>query len=127
MDRVHTLDNHPLVRLWLTALRDERTGPKEFREYMRLISLPLIFEAISDLATQEVVVTTPMGITSGHQLGEEVCVAAILRAALPMVEAIQQVIPTAPIYHIDMHRNEDSLRPIWTLDNLPADCSGCVG
>lgn len=124
MESIHVLDNHPLVRLWLTKLRDERTGPKEFREYMRLVSLPLIFEAVSDLVTREIVVTTPMDTASGHQLGEEVSVATILRAALPMVEAIQQVIPMAPIYHIDMHRDEDSLRPIWTRDNLPADCSG---
>ena len=123
MESIHTLDSHPLVRLWLTALRDKRTGPKEFRECMRLISLPLIFEAVSDVATREIMVTTPMGITSGHQLGEEVCVATILRAALPMVEAIQQVIPNAPVYHIDMHRDEKSLQPIWTRDNLPADCS----
>jgi len=124
MESVHTLDSHPLVRLWLTTLRDERTDPKEFRECMRLISLPLIFEAVSDLATRGVTVTTPMGVTSGHQLNESVRVATILRAALPMVEAIQQVIPNAPVYHIDMHRDEESLQPIWTRDNLPADCSG---
>ena len=123
MESVHVLDNHPLVRLWLTELRDEQTGPKEFREYMRLISLPLIFEAVSDIATREVMVTTPMGIASGHRLDEEIRVATILRAALPMVEAIQQVIPMAPIHHIDLHRDEESLQPIWTRDNLPADCS----
>jgi len=91
---------------------------------MRLISLPLIFEAVSDIATEEVMVTTPMDVTSGYQLSEEISVATILRAALPMVEAIQQVIPSAPIHHIDMHRDEKSLQPIWTRDNLPLDCSG---
>jgi len=123
MATVHVLDNHPLVRLWLAKLRDERTDPKEFREYMRLISLPLIFEAVSDLATRKVLVTTPLDTTSGYCLDEEVRVATILRAALPMVEAIQQVIPSAPIHHIDMHRDEESLQPIWTRDNLPTDCS----
>ncbi len=123
MEGVYMLDGHPLVGSWLTKLRDQRIGPREFRETLRLITWPLVLRAVSDLQTEPTRLRTPMGMADGCWLCEPVGVAAILRAALGMVETIQQILP-ASVYHIDMHRNEETLQPEWARDNLPGDCSG---
>lgn len=124
MPKVTTLDGHPLVRTWLANLRDERTGPEGFRRNLELITLPLLFEATSALRTSKARISTPMGAADGFSLQERVAVAAILRAALGMVTAIQSVIPSVSIYHIDMHRDEETLKPVWIRDNLPSNCGG---
>lgn len=123
MENVSALDDHPLVQRWLTELRDERTSPEDFRKYLRLVTSPLLLKALADFRVFSVKVATPLGWAIGHNFGEHIAVAAILRAALGMVDTIQQVVPGASVFHIDMHRNERTLEPVWVRDNLPEDCS----
>ena len=37
--------DHPLIKHKLTIMRDRRTGPKEFRELLREITLLIAYEA----------------------------------------------------------------------------------
>ena len=120
------VDNHALVQHWLTRLRDWNTPPGAFRETVRLITFPLVLTALADLETTEIAVDTPLTLTAGQRITVKVSVAAILRAALGMVETIQLLLPEASVHHIDMHRDETTLQPVWGRSKLPPDCSNRV-
>lgn len=117
------VDSHALVQHWLTRLRDRATPSGAFRETVRLITLPLALAALADLETVAIGVETPLTLTRGHRIATQVSVAAILRAALGMVETIQLLLPEVSVHHIDMWRDEATLQPVWGRSKLPPDCS----
>jgi uracil phosphoribosyltransferase len=110
---------HPLVQHKLTLLRDVNTEPKRFRELVREVTWLLLYEATQDLTPVERPVTSPMGSTMGKVLVEEIAFAPILRAGLTMVGPALEMIPTAQIWHIGLHREEETLQPIEYYTNVP--------
>ncbi|MFS8544154.1 MAG: uracil phosphoribosyltransferase, partial [Limnochordales bacterium] len=62
-------------------LRDERTGPKDFRELMEEIAMLMAYEVTRDIATEPVEVQTPVARAQGRVVsGKKLAVLAILRA-----------------------------------------------
>lgn len=64
MSRVHVI-NHPLVQHKLTIIRNKSTGPKEFRELVKEVSLLMAYEVTRDLPLEESEVETPICKTKG--------------------------------------------------------------
>ncbi len=121
MAAVHVID-HPLVQHKLTLLRDEQTGPKEFRELLEEISMLITYEATRDFPVEEVPVRTPLEETRGRSLsGKKVAVVPILRAGLGMVGGILRLVPAAKVGHVGIYRDPDSLRPVEYYCKLPTD------
>ncbi|HEY8425329.1 MAG TPA: uracil phosphoribosyltransferase [Limnochordales bacterium] len=121
MAALHVID-HPLVQHKLTLLRDEQTGPKEFRELLEEISMLITYEATRDFPVEEVPVRTPLDQTRGWSLsGKKVAVVPILRAGLGMVGGILRLIPTAKVGHVGIYRDPESLRPVEYYCKLPTD------
>jgi uracil phosphoribosyltransferase len=118
MPQVH-VSSHPLVKHKMALLRDQRTDPKKFRELLREISILLAYEATADLATEEALVTTPLGQSEERRLREHVGLAPILRAGLGMVEGIWNMMPNAEVWHIGLRRDEQTLEPIEYYARLP--------
>lgn len=118
MPQVH-VSSHPLVKHKMALLRDQRTDPKKFRELLREISILLAYEATADLATEETLVTTPLGQAEERRLGERVGLAPILRAGLGMVEGVWNMMPNAEVWHIGLRRDEQTLEPIEYYARLP--------
>jgi uracil phosphoribosyltransferase len=116
--QVH-ISSHPLVQHKMTLLRDQRTEPKKFREAMREVAILLAYEALADLATEEVTVVTPLGQASGHQLKERVGLVPILRAGLGMMEGVLSMMPNAQVWHIGLFRDEETLKPVEYYSRLP--------
>jgi len=118
MPQVH-VSSHPLVKHKMALLRDQRTDPKKFRELLREISILLAYEATADLATEETLVTTPLGQSEERQLREHVGLVPVLRAGLGMVEGIWNMMPNAEVWHIGLRRDERTLEPIEYYARLP--------
>ncbi len=118
MSQVH-ISTHPLVQHKMTLLRDQRTDPKRFRELLQELSVLVAYEATTDLATEEVKVTTPLGQASGYRLRERVGLVPILRAGLGMVEGIWSMMPNAEVWHIGLLRDEQTLKPVEYYSRLP--------
>lgn len=116
--QVH-ISTHPLVQHKMALLRDQRTDPKRFREVLREISVLIACEATSDLRTEEVTVTTPMGQADGRRLRERVGLIPILRAGLGMVEGIWNMMPNAEVWHIGLRRGKETLEPVRYYKRLP--------
>jgi uracil phosphoribosyltransferase len=118
MSEVH-ISSHPLVRHKMTLLRDQRTEPKKFREVMREVAILLAYEALSDLATAEATVVTPLGQAVGYQLKERIGLVPILRAGLGMAEGVLSMMPYAEVWHIGLFRDEETLKPVEYYSRLP--------
>jgi uracil phosphoribosyltransferase len=119
---------HPLVAHKLTKLRDKNTDPKKFRELIREISTLLAYEATSDLILFQVDVETPLALTTGKVLSENICLVPILRAGLGMVEGIWHMMPSAEVWHIGLFRDEHTLKPVEYYKKIPnePDVSVCL-
>jgi uracil phosphoribosyltransferase len=110
---------HPLVAHKLALLRSIETKPKKFRELVREMAILLCYEATTDLETEPIGVTTPMGAATGHTLRMGVGLVPVLRAGLGMVEGIWEMIPGAEVWHIGLKRDEHTLQPMQYYANKP--------
>jgi uracil phosphoribosyltransferase len=113
------VSQHPAVLHKLAIMRDERTDSKKFRELVREISWLLGYEALADTPLNEVEVTTPLELTTGHQLAERIGLVPILRAGLGMVDAFLELYPESQVWHLGLFRDERTLRPVEYYNKLP--------
>jgi uracil phosphoribosyltransferase len=118
-----TLITHPLVQHNLTRLRDERTGPQEFRRVLGEVAALMIYEATRSFAVEPVSIRTPLEKARGHALKREVVLVPVLRAGLGMLDSILQLIPHARVGFIGLKREETTLEATFYHKSLPADLS----
>ena len=111
---------HPLIKHKITMLRNENTGTLEFRKLVEEIAMLMGYEALSDLHTTNIEITTPIEKTIQPVLeGKKPAVVPILRAGLGMVGGILALVPTAKVGHIGMRRDEVTHKPQAYYCNLP--------
>lgn len=115
-----TVLDHPLVQHKVTLLRDESTSVSKFRSLAHEITMLMAYEALRDLTTEEVPVTTPVETTTGHKLaGKKLAIVGILRAGLAMVDGMLPLVPSARVGHLGMYRDPDTKMPVWYYAKLP--------
>jgi len=114
---------HPLVQHNLTRLRDECSGPQEFRRLMGEVAALMLYEATHSFAVKPVSVRTPLERTRGCQLQREVVLVPVLRAGLGMLDSILQLIPHARVGFIGLKREETTLRAMFYHKSLPLNLS----
>lgn len=118
---VRVLD-HPLIQHKLAIIRDEKTGPKEFRELLEEIAALMGYEVTRDLPVEEIEVQTPVAKAKVKVIyGKKVGIVPILRAGLGMVGGILKLIPAAKVGHIGVYRDPDTLKPVEYYCKLPKD------
>ena len=115
-----TVCDHPLVADRIRLLRDRSTDRAHFREAVYQISLLMTTMVTADLPYEAGKVNTPLTIARGICVDDNrIVVTAILRAGLPMAEAVQQIIPKAAIAHIGVYRDNSSHKPVEYVRRLP--------
>ena len=114
------INKHPLVQHKSTRLRDKTTGTNEFRSLVEEIGMLMGYEALADLATEDIEVETPLERTLSPVIaGRKMAVVPILRAGLGMVNGIQALVPTAKVGHIGLYRDPDTHKPVEYYCKLP--------
>ena len=116
-----TVIAHPLVQHNLTKLRDQRTGPEEFRRGLGQVAALMVYEATRSFQTIPVSVTTPVAKARGARLRNEVILVPILRAGLGMLHSILQLVPHARVGFVGLKRHEKTLKASVYHKSLPAD------
>ena len=116
-----TVITHPLVQHNLTLLRDQRTGPQEFRRVLGEIAQLMLYEATRTFAIKPAAVRTPLARARGYQLRREVVLVPVLRAGLGMLDSILELVPHARVGFIGLKREETTLRAMFYHKSLPAD------
>lgn len=113
---------HPLIQHKLAIIRNVETGSKEFREVVEEIAMLMAYEVTRNIATEDVIVKTPMGPANCKMLaGKKMAIVPILRAGLGMVEGMRNLIPAAKVGHIGIYRDEKTLQPVEYFCKLPQD------
>lgn len=116
--------NHPVVKRYLTILRDKTTETAAFRRAMGNIGTILAYQALADLPLDEKEVETPIRVTKGYKPAAEVFVIPILRAGLSLVDGIISFMPDAKVGHIGVYRDEETHEPVNYYHNFPGGLKG---
>lgn len=113
---------HPLIKHWISVLRNEETPCAIFKSALAELGRLLIYEASRDwLPTISGEIQTPMGVANVEFVDprEPVLVIPILRAGLALAELASSVLPATKTFHLGMRRDETTLLPTTYLNNLP--------
>lgn len=114
-----TVIDHPIIRRYLTYLRDKDTNTALFRRSMSNIGIILAYKALNDLPLRSTRILTPIQETEGFEPATDVVVIPILRAGLSLVDGIINFMPEAKVGHVGVYRDEETHKPINYYDNLP--------
>ena len=111
---------HPLIKHKITLLRKTSTGTNEFRKLIEEIAMLMGYEALADLPTADIEVSTPIEDTVQPVInGKKLAVVPILRAGLGMVNGILALVPSAKVGHIGLYRDEVTHEPHEYYCKLP--------
>ena len=114
--------NNPLVTDRVTRLRDVRTSGREFRQFIKEITVLLATEATKNLPVTEVEVETPLQVASGQLIARPGhCIVSIMRAGNIMAETLRDLISEASIGFIVLARQAVTLEIDDYYTNLPSD------
>jgi uracil phosphoribosyltransferase len=97
---------HPLIEDVLARLRDESTGPEEFRRLTKQATTLLAFAASRDLPLRSVCVRTPLEEAEVKRLDADVALVPVLRAGMGMLEVMLQLFPRAAVGYVGLERDE---------------------
>jgi uracil phosphoribosyltransferase len=114
-----TIVDHPLAADLLTVLRDRDTAPPQFRQTAQRLGYLLVAEAIADMATHTVEITTPLETTQGTRLRRPVVAVAVLRAGLGLLDSVLTLVPDAAIGFAGVQRDEETAQPIEYYTKFP--------
>jgi uracil phosphoribosyltransferase len=119
--KLHVLD-HPLLQHKLGQLRDVTTTTDHFRRLVREISAMMAYELTRELPVTTVKVRTPMGESLAPMItAKSPCIVAVLRAGSGMVDGMLEFMPGAPVGHIGLYRDPETLDSIEYYFKLPPD------
>ena len=119
MENVYVM-NHPLIQHKISMLRDSKTGTNEFRKLVEEIGILMGYEALRDLPTEDVEVTTPIETCMTPMLsGKKLAVIPVLRAGLGMVNSILTLVPSAKVGHVGLYRDPETHEPHEYYCKLP--------
>lgn len=120
-DNVVIVD-HPLIQHRLTALRDERTSARAFRELVKELAIMEAYEYARSFELVETSVRTPVTETVTRVLADtKMAVIPIMRAGLGMVDGVLRLFPDAVVGHIGLYRDPETLKPVQYYCKLPED------
>lgn len=103
--------DHPLVKKDVTVLRDVKTQSEAFRSAVRRLSSLLAVEITKNLKVKKINVKSPLEVTVGYKLDQQVVLVPVLRAGLGMVGGFLDIVPDAKVGHIGLQRDEETLLP----------------
>jgi uracil phosphoribosyltransferase len=114
------VSRHPLAASFLAGLRDQATGPEEFRDLARRIVTVLLLEATADLPAAEGTVRTPLAEAPARRLAAEVVAVPVLRAGLGILGPVLELLPRVSVGYLGLERDESSHQARIYYQKLPA-------
>ncbi len=120
-----TVIDHPLVQHKLTELRRKETVSPVFRRTLREISFLLAYEATRDLGLATTPIETPLVAFDAPTLAEDWPVlVSILRAGNALLDGMMELMPEAPVGHIGLYREPETLVAVEYYCKLPEPLAG---
>ena len=126
MSIVHVYD-HPLIEAKLTRMRNVETSSENFRQLLKEISMLMGYEITRDFETTTTTISTPICKGTFPTLAQEfITFVPILRAGLGMVDGLLELIPSAHVGHIGLHRDEETHEAVEYYYKMPEGCENSL-
>jgi len=114
--------SNPIVKTLISSLRDKQTDALRFRHIVKEITRLLLNEALSSTELVSKRVRTWKGEEAHDILDEEgLVVVTVLRAGMPMLEAVMEMLPNIRGGFLAIKRDETTHESVLYYDRLP-DC-----
>ena len=114
--------DHPLIKHKITQLRKIETSTHKFRPLVKELSVIEGYEALKNVKTRKVEITTPIETTVQEEVHtKDLCFVPILRAGLGMADGLLELVPGAVCGHIGLYRDEITHEPVEYYCKLPED------
>ena len=118
---IYELSN-PVAKTLLNHLREKKTDALRFRHLVQELSRLLVYEALKSEKMEDKTITTWQGEETFSFIQEkDIIFVTILRAGLPMIEAVTALLPNASSGFLAMKRDENTHQSILYYDRIP-DC-----
>ncbi|MEA3330380.1 MAG: uracil phosphoribosyltransferase [Campylobacterota bacterium] len=120
---IYELSN-PLTKTLITHLRDQRSDAIRFRHAIVEVTKQLVYEAMKEMPLVQKTITTWKGKSHFSAIDEKnIVVATVLRAGMPMLDSVIELLPESSAGFLAMKRDETTHRSLLYYDRLP-DCKG---
>ena len=120
---VYELSN-PVTKTLVTHLRDQRRDAIRFRHTVEELTKQLAYEALKDFPLIETNIVAWQGEGNFTTIDEEnIVVVTVLRAGMPMLESVMDLLPNAVAGFLAMKRDETTHESKLYYDRLP-NCKG---
>ena len=116
--------NHPLIKVKMSKLRNEKTKHFVFRKNLKEIASLMVYEILKDVELREVEIQTPLVKTVGYKYKNDIIIVGILRAGLGLMQGISELIPEARMGHIGIYRDEttfEAKKYFYKIPNVKKD------
>lgn len=121
---MHRELHHPLIESLINTLRDDSIDAFVFRHTIKEITKLLLYEALREAPLTSKKVPTWNGEKEyGYIKEEEIVVVSVLRAALPMHEAVIDTLRSAVSGFLGIKRDEITHKSVLYYDRV-GDCTG---
>ena len=115
---------NPLTKTLITHLRDERSDAIRFRHTVSEITKQLVYEALKDFPLVEKNISIWQGDANFPTIDEEnIMVVTVLRAGMPMLDSVMELLPNAQAGFLAIKRDETTHKSKLYYDRLP-ECKG---
>lgn len=111
--------NHPLVKHYLSIMRDKKTSKPDFKNSLDKVSYILAIEAYSAMQQETRIVNTPFKKINGMRIKGKIIILPILRAGLGLTKGFVDLYPEVITSHIGIYRDEESLKPVKYYFRFP--------
>lgn len=108
-----------MKRIWLSQLRNYKTGRKEFRRLVRLVSEELACSSGDELTVKDSLIKTPIGYSQESRIETPIVLVPIFRSGLTLLPAFLEAYPEASVACLGIKRDEETAEPHFYYSNLP--------
>ena len=118
---IYELSN-PVTKTLITHLRNSSTDAIRFRHTIKELTKQLTYEALKNFPLIKQDVNTWLGDDKFDIIDEEnIVVVTVLRAGMPMLDSVVELLPNSVAGFLAMKRDEDTHKSVLYYDRLP-DC-----
>lgn len=116
--------SNPIIKTLISSLRETKTDALRFRHIVKEITKLLLYEALQNSRFLSKKVQTWRGEETHEVLDQSsFVVVTVLRAGMPMLESVMEILPQITGGFLAMKRDETTHKSRLYYDRLP-DCEG---
>ena len=116
--------SNPVTKTLITRMRDQKSDAIHFRHIVVEITKHLLYEALKDFPLVLKTIKTWKGKNDFTSIDEtNIIVVTVLRAGMPMLDSVIEVLPDASAGFLAMKRDEITHKSVLYYDRLP-ECKG---